>query len=130
MFSIDLYSRIPIYQQIIEGIKRDILLGFLKEGEQIASIRQLSVELKTNPNTISKAYLELERLDLLSAAVGKGYFISEGAVQRIRDMTTSEQERMFLSAARDLASAGVSEEELKEKIHQIYEERTEKENEL
>ena len=54
MFSIDEYSRTPVYQQIIDGIRKEILLNILPPGSQIYSVRELSAELRANPNTVQK----------------------------------------------------------------------------
>ncbi len=129
MLSIDIYSRVPIYQQIIDGIQNNISLGLFKEGEQIPSIRELSVEVGTNPNTVSKSYLELERLGILSAAVGKGYFVAAGATERIRSMTVTAEQKNLLDAAEKLAKASISEDEILSWIHQVYQNHTQKENE-
>lgn len=112
MISIDLYSRVPIYQQVIDGIKKDVMLGWLTEGEQITSIRELSVEVGINPNTVSKAYLELERQGILAVSPGKGYFVAPDAAKRIRDAVISEEKSRFLSAAEKLLQSGVSKDEI------------------
>ena len=64
MFQIDTMSRIPIYEQIVEQVEYFVLNGILKEGEQIPSVRNLSVQLSINPNTIQKAYFELDKREL------------------------------------------------------------------
>lgn len=66
----------PIYKQIVSGIKEQVLSGELKPDEQIPSVRQLATDMNINPNTIAKAYAELERLDILYSAVGRGYFVN------------------------------------------------------
>lgn len=128
MLSVDIFSRTPIYQQVIDGIKEQIRLGIYRQGDQIPSIRELSVELNVNPNTISKAYLELERSGFLSAAIGKGYFVASDAKEQINRLTAETEREILLGAAEKLANAGVSEEEVLELIRQIYHTHT-KENE-
>ena len=56
MFQIDIMSRIPVYEQLIRQTEKFILLGVLKEGDKLPSVRQLSAELSINPNTIQKAF--------------------------------------------------------------------------
>ena len=119
MFTIDIYSRIPIYQQIVDGIKQQVLLGLLKEGDHIASVREFSVEVSVNPNTVSKAYLELERLGILVGAAGKGYYVSPGAVSRLREKTISEEKSSMLSAAEKLLQNGISKGELKNWLDEL-----------
>lgn len=119
MFSIDIYSRIPIYQQIVDGIKQQVLLGLLQEGDHISSVREFSVEVGVNPNTVSKAYLELERLGILVGAAGKGYYVSPGALNRLRMKTVSEEKQGLLSAAEKLLQNGITKEELKSWLDEL-----------
>ncbi len=71
MISVDNFSRIPVYQQIIDEIKEDIIVGVLSPGEQLSSVRELSIGLSINPNTVQKAYIELERQGLIYSVPGK-----------------------------------------------------------
>lgn len=112
MFSIDIYSRVPIYIQITEGVKQAILLKLLSEGEQIQSVREFSVSAGVNPNTVSKAYLELERQNLLTGATGKGYFVAVGAYERLREASLREAKKVFLDARDRLLQHGISTETL------------------
>ena len=102
MFSIDIYSRIPIYMQIIQGVKQAILLKMISEGEQIQSVREFSVSAGINPTTVSKAYLELERQNLLTGAVGKGYFVAPGAYERLREASLQEAKKVFMEKQRGI----------------------------
>ncbi len=61
MINIDSRSSKPIYEQIIDGIKENVIRGILKPGDKLPSVRELAVMITTNPNTVSKAYKELER---------------------------------------------------------------------
>ena len=76
-FSLDLSDGTPIYRQIIRQIEYAIMSGKLNSGDKLPTIRSLAVELKTNPNTIAKAYGELEIRGILATQVGSGTFISE-----------------------------------------------------
>lgn len=78
MFTIDKYSRVPIYEQIIEQVEMHIALGDLAPESLLPSVRSLSVELSVNPNTLQKAYAELERRGLCYSVPGNGCFISPG----------------------------------------------------
>ena len=84
MIQIDLMSRVPIYEQIIEQIRRLILTGLLQPLERMPSVRSLSVELSVNPNTIQRAYAELCSQSVLCTAVGRGCFVAEDAPERVR----------------------------------------------
>ena len=77
MFNLDYQSRIPIYEQIINEVERYVALGILKPKEQIPSIRDLASQLGINPNTVRKAYSEMESRGIIITISTKGTFISE-----------------------------------------------------
>jgi len=74
---IDNASTRPIYRQIIDQIKRDIALGRLKAAEKLPTVRQLAAQLVLNPNTISKAYRQLEQDGIIVTRPGAGAFVAE-----------------------------------------------------
>jgi GntR family transcriptional regulator len=74
---IDPDSGVPIYLQIMDRIKHLVATGTLKPGDQLPTIRQLSVDLRVDPNTIVHAYRELDREGIISTQQGRGTFISE-----------------------------------------------------
>jgi len=76
-FSLDPVNGAPIYRQIIQQIEYAILSGRMKSGDKLPTIRSLAVDLKTNPNTIAKAYGELEIRGVLETQVGSGTYISD-----------------------------------------------------
>jgi GntR family transcriptional regulator len=76
-FSLDPSNGTPIYRQIIQQIEYAILSGRMKNGDKLPTIRSLAVELKTNPNTIAKAYGEMEIRGVLETQVGSGTYISD-----------------------------------------------------
>ena len=89
--TIDLRSRTPIYEQIIKHIKEQALSGILKPDEQIPSIRQLTQQIGINPNTIQKAYAELERQGVIYSLTGRGAFISSSIeMQKIMNVKRDE----------------------------------------
>ncbi len=69
----------PIYEQIMERYKLLILKGVMSPDEQMPSVRKLAMELSTNPNTVQRAYMELERQGFLYSVRGRGSFVSSGA---------------------------------------------------
>jgi GntR family transcriptional regulator len=75
MIHIDLRSREPIYEQLIQNIKKLIFSGVLKPDEKLPSVRELASQLTINPNTIQKAYKELENQGYIYSARGRGNFI-------------------------------------------------------
>jgi len=76
-FSLDPVNGVPIYRQIIQQIEYAILSGRMKAGDRLPTIRALAVELKTNPNTIARAYNEMEIKGILVTQVGSGTYISD-----------------------------------------------------
>ncbi len=76
MFELDLRSRIPIYEQLVERIKEMIIAELLKTDEQLPSVRSLAQQLTINPNTIQKAYRELEHQGYVYTVQGRGNFVA------------------------------------------------------
>lgn len=88
MINIDSRSSTPIYQQIIDGMKENILKGILKPGDKLPSVRELSALITANPNTVSRAYMELERQNVIETIRGRGTYVSALCQPRM------EEERM------------------------------------
>ena len=80
MFIIDKYSRIPIYEQLVEQVEHFVMSKILTADSILPSVRSLSQELSINPNTIQKAYSELERRGICYSVPGNGRFISKDAL--------------------------------------------------
>ena len=82
MFHVDTMSREPIYEQLIRQTEDLVLSGLLKAGDQLPSVRGLSIELAVNPNTIQRAYVELERQGYIYTVKGKGSFVADNTVMK------------------------------------------------
>ena len=111
-FSLDPANGVPIYRQIIQQIEYAILSGRMQSGDRLPTIRALAVELKTNPNTIARAYGELEIRGILATQVGSGTYIADKKpVLEDDSLNRKIQEVLgrFLSEMRDL---GVDKREL------------------
>lgn len=115
MFRIEPFSRKPVYEQIVEQTETLVLTGSLTPGDQMPSVRTLAVTLSINPNTIQKAYIELDRRGIIQAAPGKGNFISPDAYKRLCE-TKRDQLDAFDNLVRELTLAGVGQDELCERI--------------
>jgi GntR family transcriptional regulator len=76
-FQCDPTSRVPIYRQLIDQVRQSVARGRLRPGTRLPSVRQLSRELVVNPNTVARAYTELERDGVLNTRQGLGVFIAE-----------------------------------------------------
>ena len=77
MITLDFKGNKPIYEQITEQMKFDVMKGYLKPGDAIPSVRKLALELKITPGTVAKAYQELERQHIIMTIRGKGTFIAD-----------------------------------------------------
>ncbi len=121
MFQIDVMSRTSVYEQIVEQMEKMVLSGILPADAKIPSVRSLSVSLSINPNTIQKAYTELDRKGLIYSVPGKGSYISKDAEQILIMEKRGEIENLKVSM-RELAMAGISEEEMLAAVREIYEE--------
>lgn len=77
MFVLELQSRVPIYEQMKRKIMELVVLGVLQTDEQLPSVRSLARELGVNPNTVQKAYQELEREGVLYSVTGRGSFVAD-----------------------------------------------------
>jgi GntR family transcriptional regulator len=120
MFQIDRFGRTPIYEQIIDQTQRLILTGVLKAGDQLPSVRTLSQELSINPNTLQKAYGELERRGVCISAPGNGRFVTGDAL-RIVGEGMEEQLEEIKRIGRELCAAGIPFERTLEAVKAAYE---------
>src|SRR6185312_15852379 len=81
-FRLDLRSGVPVYRQIIDQVRAGIASGTLSAGDQLPTVRQLAVDLAINPNTVLRAYRELELGGMLETQQGTGTFITQKKVRR------------------------------------------------
>ena len=101
-FKLDIKSGVPFYRQIVDQIRYGIASGHLLPGEQLPTVRDLAVQLEINPNTIRKAYSELEILGVLDTQQGTGTFVSHKEIE----ITDSEKDRMLAQICDELISRG------------------------
>ena len=76
-FSLDPQSGVPVYRQLIDQVQAGVAAGALKPAQQLPTVRQVAVDLTINPNTVQRAYAELERDGLLTLVRGRGTFVAE-----------------------------------------------------
>jgi GntR family transcriptional regulator len=115
-FRLDLHSGVPVYRQIVDQVRGAVAAGALIAGDQLPTVRQLAVDLSINPNTVVRAYRELELSGLLETHQGTGTFIS---AQRITH-SAAERERQLSQIAVDAVSrAGAAGFTIEELIRQI-----------
>lgn len=92
MIILDYQDRRPLYEQIVEKFRTLILKGALPPGSRLSSVRQLALELSINPNTIQRAYMELEQEGLIYPVKGKGNFVADAQELRVKVREDYEQE--------------------------------------
>ena len=119
LITVDLRSRTPIFEQIVQSVEELVLRGMMKPDEQMPSVRALSAELGINPNTIQKAYAELERRNIIYSAATRGSFVSSDttALREKSKAQALEKIREYMSDAR---SKNVEKDEILEIIEQIW----------
>ena len=100
----------PIFEQIVENFKMQILMGVLEQGEQMPSVRALAVELSANPNTVQKAYIILEQQGYIYSVKGKGNFVA--AVSHLLDSKKEELVEKMRTLLSEAAALGFDSQEL------------------
>lgn len=121
MYQIDLMSKIPVYEQIVNQVEKFILTGILSPDDKLPSVRQLSQELSINPNTIQKAFTELERRGMIYAVSGKGNYVSEKAKKALETSKRLSFGKLY-DQIEEFRLAGIKKEKLISVIDEIYKE--------
>ena len=109
----------PIYEQVKDDLRRLVISGAIREGEKIPSVRELAVQLAINPNTIQRAYRDLEQEGYTYMISGKGSFAAP--LKEVSAQRKEEVGSVFEEVVRELLSLGCSPEELKERIEKLAE---------
>ncbi len=115
MVKLDYRDPRPIYEQVVDGIEQLALRGALPPDSQLPSVRMLAMELSVNPNTIQRAYSELERRDVIYSAKGRGNFVSE-SVEGLRRRRLDEIAEKIKSLVKEARTLGATEDQLKKWI--------------
>jgi len=121
MYQIDVMSRKPVYEQLVDQVERFILRGVLKADQQMLSVRRLSIDLAVNPNTVQKAYSELDRRGIVYSVPGRGCFVSQNALESIGARKRGELHQ-FTEEIRELALAGIEKTEVLSCVEEAYRE--------
>lgn len=110
MILIDYKDTRPIYEQIAERFKTLILKGVMQPDEQMPSVRSLAMELSINPNTIQKAYAELERQDFIYTVKGRGSFVSGN--KELVERRKKEYVEQILKLVKEVLEIGMTKMEI------------------
>lgn len=114
-------SKQPIYEQLVEQLRRQLCLGVVKAGQAMPSVRQLATELGINPNTIQKAYRRMEAEGMIVTVPGKGSFISDNLADMLGRQREEQLQRVRqqLVACRDM---GLDRETIDNLADEVYKE--------
>ena len=112
-------SGVPIYQQIADQLKADILAGKLKEGDYLPSIRGLARDLKISVITTMKAYEQLEAEGLVTASQGKGFYVNAQDSEMLKEQHMRKVEEALQEAIHAADLAGMSHAELKQTLEAL-----------
>ncbi len=124
MFQLDLKSRKSIYEQVVDNVKELIVTGVLPAESKLPSVRELSKTLTVNPNTVQKAYRELEHQGYIYTVTGLGCFVA------VRDQKQTDMKRVkqimeeLTLVVKELMYLGITADEIRKKIDEIYGERS------
>ncbi|MFA5537148.1 MAG: GntR family transcriptional regulator [Bacillota bacterium] len=122
MFNIDARSSTPIYEQIMGQIKEAIMRGLLEPGEKLPSVREMSTLLTVNPNTVSKAYQELEREKAIETIRGRGTFVVENYQPRMDEERMQGIKNSLRKAVVESYYLGIGPEELSAMLENAFKE--------
>jgi GntR family transcriptional regulator len=115
-FRLDLHSGVAVYRQIIDQVRGGLASGSLLVGDQLPTVRQLAVDLAINPNTVVRAYRELELGGLLESHQGTGTFISAQKIKRGEAERERQLEQIVGDCVARAGAAGFTVEELIEQM--------------
>ena len=119
LITVDLRSRTPIFEQIVQSVEELVLRGMMKPDEQMPSVRALSSELGINPNTIQKAYAELERRGVIYSAATRGSFVSSDTTA-LREKSRADALEKMREYMNDAKSKNIEKDEILAIIEQIW----------
>ena len=115
-------SGVPFYRQIIQQIEQAILAKRLLPGDKLPTIRSLAIELKINPNTIAKAYNELEIRGIVVTQVGSGTYVSDKEIDMAENERQEKIEQSVVRFLREMEALGVKRSEIPKLIEAFKEE--------
>jgi GntR family transcriptional regulator len=118
-FLLDLHSGVPVYRQVIDQVRGGIASGALGAGDQLPTVRQLAVDLEINPNTVVRAYRELELGGLLETHQGTGTFISAQKMKRADAERGRQLAQIVSDAVARAGAAGFTVDELIEELRDV-----------
>jgi len=126
MIILDYKDRRPLYEQIVDKFSDMILKGILKPDEKLPSVRNLAMELSINPNTIQRAYMELERKGFVYSVKGRGNFVSDS--DYLKEERKQEIKENLVKQLKEACNHGIGREEVEKLIAHVYDQQLKKED--
>ena len=112
IFTVDPRSGVPLYLQLIEQVKRAVALGSLAAGEQLPTVKALALELTINPNTVARAYRDLERDGIIETSPGRGSFVRGAhAAGEAKRAASDVADAVVAETVRQLKTLGIERDE-------------------
>ncbi len=121
MLDVDPKSGVPIYVQLVEGVRHALAVGILRPGEHLPTVRALAKELAVAPNTVVKAYNELQRAGLIESRPGVGTVVVGDLEEVAREQQIEDLYRRLGVLVRDAVGLGITEDELWERLDAEFE---------
>ena len=122
-FRLDAHSGVPVYRQLIDQVQAAVATGAIKTGDQLPTVRRVAVDLAINPNTVARAYREMELRGILDTEQGTGTFVADRQVE----VPSAERHRQIAQLATEFVaragSAGFTIGELQQALDQLLPER-------
>ncbi len=120
MIQLDYKSSKPIYEQIVEQMKFDVMKQYLNPGDAIPSVRKLALELKITPGTVAKAYQELERQGVIETIRGKGTFIASKIEMKQDEEKVDRIRQQIRTLIMELRMMGYEKKEIVDMVQDLY----------
>ena len=118
--ALDLHSGVPVYRQLIDQVRAGVASGAVTAGDQLPTVRQVAVDLAINPNTVMRAYRELELGGLIETHQGTGTFIANKKVEKASVERERQLSQMVGEFAARAGAAGFTVEDLIDRLRELY----------
>ena len=115
-FRLDSHSGVPVYRQLIDQVQAAVATKVLKTGDQLPTVRRVAVDLAINPNTVARAYREMELRGILDTEHGTGTFVADNPVERSAEEKLRILHQLLTELMARAASAGLGIEEVRQAL--------------
>lgn len=118
-FRLDSHSGVPVYRQLIDQVQAAIATGMLATGDQLPTVRRVAVDLAINPNTVVRAYREMELRGILDTQQGTGTFVAENRVHHSKTEQARQLSQLITEFVARAGAAGLKVSDLIEALRQL-----------